>query len=154
MKSFARITAFLLAIAGLTSAHCMLIFSVYMSLFSALIFFVDVFPSLDVNGAVTPAWVNVRRTNNYNSRQPVTDVTSMDLRCYDSQESGTAQTVTVSAGQEIGIVADQAVYHQSTSMYCSLATLTIIDRMISIWLTFLHSEYLHGKHVYLKGLGL
>ncbi|KAL5533913.1 hypothetical protein ACEPAG_373 [Sanghuangporus baumii] len=73
------------------------------------------FPSLIVDGSTTPQWVNVRRTNNYNTQAPVTDVNSLDIRCYDTQEPGTAQTVTVSAGSTIGFSADQAVYHQSTT---------------------------------------
>lgn len=31
----------------------------------------DTFPSLVVNGATTSAWVNVRKTNNYNTQSPV-----------------------------------------------------------------------------------
>ncbi|KAL5535826.1 hypothetical protein ACEPAF_3920 [Sanghuangporus sanghuang] len=73
------------------------------------------FPSLIVDGSPTTQWVNVRRTNNYNTQAPVTDVNSLDIRCYDTQESGTAQTVTVSAGSTIGFSADQVVYHQSTT---------------------------------------
>ncbi|EJD03601.1 endoglucanase II [Fomitiporia mediterranea MF3/22] len=96
MRSFAQLAVGAAALASQVSAHY-------------------TFPSLVVNGQVTPAWLNVRRTNNYNSQSPVTDVNSIDLRCYDSSEPGTATTVTVSAGQELGIVADQAVYHQSTT---------------------------------------
>ncbi|EJD03600.1 glycoside hydrolase family 61 protein [Fomitiporia mediterranea MF3/22] len=66
------------------------------------------FPSLVVDGTTTPAWVNVRQTNNYNTQAPVTDVTSMDIRCYDTAEPGTAETITVSAGQQIGIMSDGA----------------------------------------------
>ncbi|KAL5535827.1 hypothetical protein ACEPAF_3921 [Sanghuangporus sanghuang] len=73
------------------------------------------FPSLIVNGSSTSQWVNVRRTNNYNTRSPVTDVTSLDIRCYTSQQSGTAETITVLGGSTIGFSSDQAVYHQSTT---------------------------------------
>ncbi|KAK7044564.1 lytic polysaccharide monooxygenase [Favolaschia claudopus] len=69
------------------------------------------FPSLIVNGATTPAWVNVRKTNNFNSQAPVTDVTSADFRCYDSQTSPTASTITVAAGSSLGIACDQTIYH-------------------------------------------
>jgi len=69
------------------------------------------FPSLVVNSTTTGAWVNVRQTNNYNSQAPVTDVTSADFRCYDSQTNPTAQTITVAAGAQMGIVSDGTIYH-------------------------------------------
>ena len=71
----------------------------------------DTFPSLVVGGTTTPAWVNVRMTNNFDSQAPVTDVTSPDLRCYDSQEPGTATTIDVGAGQQMGIMSDGTIYH-------------------------------------------
>lgn len=71
----------------------------------------DTFPSLVVGGVTTPQWVNVRMTNNHYSQAPVTDVTSPDLRCYDSQEPGTATTIDVSAGQQLGIMSDGTIYH-------------------------------------------
>ena len=71
----------------------------------------DTFPSLVVNGATTPAWVNVRKTNNFNSQAPVTDVTSPDFRCYDSQTDPTAETITVAAGSQLGIMSDGTIYH-------------------------------------------
>ncbi|KAI0268089.1 glycoside hydrolase family 61 protein A [Gloeopeniophorella convolvens] len=69
------------------------------------------FPSLIIGGTVTPQWQYVRETNNFNTQAPVTDVTSPDFRCYDSQTSGQAQTVTVSAGSTIGIQSDGTIYH-------------------------------------------
>ncbi|KAG6829249.1 hypothetical protein H0H87_012100 [Tephrocybe sp. NHM501043] len=71
----------------------------------------DTFPSLVVNGATTTAWTNVRKTNNYNSRAPVTDVTSADFRCYTSETGATASTVTVAAGSTLGIQSDGTIYH-------------------------------------------
>ncbi|KAJ7078083.1 glycoside hydrolase family 61 protein A [Mycena epipterygia] len=69
------------------------------------------FPSLIVGGVTTPAWVNVRQTNNFNSQNPVTDVTSADFRCYDSATTGTASTISVAAGSTLGIACDQTIYH-------------------------------------------
>ncbi|PPQ65355.1 hypothetical protein CVT26_000070 [Gymnopilus dilepis] len=69
------------------------------------------FPDLIVGGTNTGDWVNVRKTNNYNSQAPVTDVTSADFRCYTSQTNAQASTATVTAGSTIGIQADQAIYH-------------------------------------------
>lgn len=53
----------------------------------------------------------MRLTNNYNTQAPVTDVTSPDLRCYDSAEPGTATTIDVTAGQQMGIMSDGTIYH-------------------------------------------
>ena len=50
-------------------------------------------------------------TNNFDTQAPVTDVNSIDLRCYDSQEPGTATTIDVSAGQQMGIMSDGTIYH-------------------------------------------
>ncbi|KAG6826930.1 hypothetical protein H0H92_013870, partial [Tricholoma furcatifolium] len=69
------------------------------------------FPSLVVDGVTTPAWVNVRETNNYDTQDPVTDVTSIDLRCYTSQTNATAQTINVAAGSTLGIMSDGTIYH-------------------------------------------
>ncbi|KAJ7894814.1 glycoside hydrolase family 61 protein [Mycena leptocephala] len=69
------------------------------------------FPSLIVNGVTTPAWTNVRQTNNFNSQAPVLDVTSADFRCYDSATAGTASTIAVAAGSTLGIAGDQTIYH-------------------------------------------
>ncbi|KAF8155734.1 glycoside hydrolase family 61 protein [Crassisporium funariophilum] len=69
------------------------------------------FPSLIINGAVTPAWTNVRKTNNFNTQAPVTDVTSADFRCYTSATGASATTVNVAAGSQIGMQSNGAVYH-------------------------------------------
>ncbi|KAF8903916.1 glycoside hydrolase family 61 protein [Gymnopilus junonius] len=59
----------------------------------------------------TGDWVNIRKTNNFDSQAPVTDVTSIDLRCYTSQTNAVASTATVEAGSTIGIEADGPIYH-------------------------------------------
>ncbi|KAF5357239.1 hypothetical protein D9756_006647 [Leucocoprinus leucothites] len=68
-------------------------------------------PSLIINGSPTEAWANVRKTNNFNSQAPVTDVTSTDLRCYTSETGATASTVSVAAGSTIGVQANGPMYH-------------------------------------------
>ena len=50
-------------------------------------------------------------TNNYETQAPVTDVTSPDMTCYDTQEPGTATTIDVTAGQQMGIMSDGTIYH-------------------------------------------
>ncbi|KAJ6517469.1 glycosyl hydrolase family 61-domain-containing protein [Mycena vitilis] len=61
-----------------------------------------VWPQLIVGGANTSEWQYVRQTNNYQDLNPMTDVTSSDVRCYDSLQSGTASTTTVAAGSTVG----------------------------------------------------
>lgn len=70
----------------------------------------DNFPGLVVNGArVGSDWQYVRRTKNYQSNGPVTDVNNVDIRCY--QDGTPAQTYTVSAGSNVGFTANSAPYH-------------------------------------------
>ncbi|RDB28103.1 putative endo-beta-1,4-glucanase D [Hypsizygus marmoreus] len=69
------------------------------------------FPSLTVNGAVTPEWSYVRKTNNFNSQAPVTDVRSADFRCYTSETRATASTINVAAGSQLGIKSNGNIYH-------------------------------------------
>ncbi|KZS92145.1 glycoside hydrolase family 61 protein A [Sistotremastrum niveocremeum HHB9708] len=70
------------------------------------------FPSLIVGSTITSDWEYVRETNNFNTQAPVTDVTSIDLRCYDSATNPTAQTyVSVPAGSTIGLQSDGTIYH-------------------------------------------
>jgi len=61
-----------------------------------------VWPQLIVGGANTTAWQYVRETNNWQDLNPQTDVTTTDIRCYDSAQSGTASTVSVAAGSTVG----------------------------------------------------
>ncbi|KAF5384059.1 hypothetical protein D9615_003147 [Tricholomella constricta] len=70
-----------------------------------------VFPSLVVNGVVTPEWMNVRKTDNIYTREPVTNVQSPDFRCYTSQTQATASTVSVAAGSQLGIQSNSLLYH-------------------------------------------
>ncbi|PPQ86655.1 hypothetical protein CVT25_006839 [Psilocybe cyanescens] len=94
------------------------------------------FPDLIVNGVNTGDWVNIRRTNNYNSQAPVTDVTSADFRCYTSQTGATASTANVAAGSTIGIGADQSVYHPGVvNVYMAKApgNVTTFDGSGAVW---------------------
>ncbi|KAF7331273.1 hypothetical protein MKEN_00004400 [Mycena kentingensis (nom. inval.)] len=74
-----------------------------------------VFPALITNGVQSPDWSFARQTNNWQNLEPVTDVTSADIRCYTSAQSGTAPNVaTVAAGSTVtySIVGNpSALYH-------------------------------------------
>ncbi|KAJ6612978.1 glycosyl hydrolase family 61-domain-containing protein [Mycena sp. CBHHK59/15] len=61
-----------------------------------------VWPQFIVGGANTSTWQYIRETNNYQDLNPMTDVTSVDVRCYDSAMSGTSSTVSVAAGSTVG----------------------------------------------------
>lgn len=49
-------------------------------------------------------------------RLEVTDVTIPDFRCYDSATNGTATTIDVAAGSQLGIMSDGTIYHAGVSM--------------------------------------
>ncbi|KAI1091927.1 glycoside hydrolase family 61 protein [Rostrohypoxylon terebratum] len=68
------------------------------------------FSKLVVDGKEEAAeWTAIRMTKNYQSNGGVTSVTSPDMRCFQAR-AGTA-TATVSAGSELGFVANAAVTH-------------------------------------------
>ncbi|TEB37990.1 glycoside hydrolase family 61 protein [Coprinellus micaceus] len=94
------------------------------------------FPQLLVDGTPTGEWVNVRRTDNFNSNGPVTDVTSVDFRCYNQVTGATASTARVAAGSKVGFKANQAVYHQSSAnIYMAKApgNVTTWDGSGAVW---------------------
>ncbi|KUJ15040.1 uncharacterized protein LY89DRAFT_720446 [Mollisia scopiformis] len=71
---------------------------------------IDRFSKLIVDGQTdAKEWTYVRETKNYQDDHGVTDVSSVDLRCF--QYKGAASTVTVAAGDSLGFVADQGVDH-------------------------------------------
>ncbi|KAJ7774055.1 glycosyl hydrolase family 61-domain-containing protein [Mycena metata] len=84
-------------------------------------------PQLIIGGVnTTSAWEFVRQTNNWQDLNPVTDVTSTDIRCYTSLESGTSSTATVAAGSTVGFTVsgnpDTGLYHPgSVNVYMAKA---------------------------------
>lgn len=50
-------------------------------------------------------------TANHYSNAPVTDVTSIDIRCYLDPSMPATQTMTVAAGSQVGFTAVPAIYH-------------------------------------------
>lgn len=72
----------------------------------------DTFPSIVVDGTRTAPWSYVRKTANYQSNGPVTDVTSKAMTCYQlAGGSEGAQIMNVTAGQTIGYVAQASITH-------------------------------------------
>ncbi|KAF7304481.1 BTB domain-containing protein [Mycena chlorophos] len=72
-----------------------------------------VFPQFIVGGVDSSDWEYNRQTNNYLSNNPVTDVTTEDIRCYTSTQSGTAgATASVAAGSTVGFISGPTdMYH-------------------------------------------
>ncbi|KAF9450608.1 lytic polysaccharide monooxygenase [Macrolepiota fuliginosa MF-IS2] len=91
-KMVSKLAVAILSLASLASAHYTI-------------------PSLITDGAASAEWQYVRKTNNFNSQAPVTDVTSADFRCYTSETGATASTATVAAGSTIGLQANGPMYH-------------------------------------------
>ena len=52
-------------------------------------------------------WGFIRETENYQDDHGVTDVTSVDLRCFQLKSGGSAATATLAAGGTLGFIADQ-----------------------------------------------
>ncbi|KAH7099469.1 glycoside hydrolase [Auriculariales sp. MPI-PUGE-AT-0066] len=86
-----------------------------------------------VNGGTQ--WLNVRKTNNYNSRAPVTDVTSADFRCYTSETSATATTLTVAAGSTFTFNTDGTIYHPGVAnvYFAKVSNATTADGSGAVW---------------------
>jgi hypothetical protein len=69
------------------------------------------FPALVANGQMTADWEYVRKTTNYQSNGPVTDVNSQQFRCYELAPGTAAKTYTVAAGSTVGFKAGSSVSH-------------------------------------------
>ncbi len=60
----------------------------------------------------TSQWTNVRKTKDWQSNGPVTDVMSDDIRCNQLTPGGSnVSTATVKAGDTIGFAANPDIYH-------------------------------------------
>lgn len=71
------------------------------------------FPALIYSGTTTTAWEYVRQWTGYYTYDPVTDVTSTDIRCNVDGSTATASTLTVNAGDTLGFTVDPDIctYH-------------------------------------------
>ncbi|KAF2641663.1 fungal cellulose binding domain-containing protein [Massarina eburnea CBS 473.64] len=75
------------------------------------------FPALVAGGSTTSAWQYVRKTTNYQSNGPVTDVTSTQIRCYELAPGTGAQTYEVAAGSTLGFTAQTSISHPGTLQF-------------------------------------
>ncbi|KAF7289744.1 hypothetical protein MIND_01348000 [Mycena indigotica] len=61
-----------------------------------------IFPDIILGGVQSSDWQYTRQTNNWQDLNPAQDVTSTDIRCYTSKQSGTAPNVAnVAAGSTV-----------------------------------------------------
>ncbi|KAF2007432.1 lytic polysaccharide monooxygenase [Amniculicola lignicola CBS 123094] len=75
------------------------------------------FPALVANGASTTDWQYVRKTTNYQSNGPVTDVSSNQIRCYELSPGSGVKTYEVKAGDSVGFVAKSSISHPGPLMF-------------------------------------
>jgi hypothetical protein len=86
-------TTALLALAGAASAHYN-------------------FPSLIYQGTTSAAWADVRDWTGSYTYNPVTDVSSLDIRCNVAGTTAFAPSIlSVAAGSQLGFTANPDIYH-------------------------------------------
>jgi hypothetical protein len=72
----------------------------------------DTFPSL----SGTSSWQYVRRSDNWQSNGPVTDVSSKQVRCYQNSLAGSS-TQTVSAGSTVTFTVAPDIFHPGPLLF-------------------------------------
>jgi hypothetical protein len=76
-----------------------------------------VFPSLIVSGAITTAWNYVRQYPSYYTNNPVTSVSTDDIRCNAGGNITFApETMSVAAGSTIGMTSSPNIYHSGVGL--------------------------------------
>jgi hypothetical protein len=98
--------------------------------------FSDTFPDLVIGGAATGDWVNVRKTSNYQSNGPVTNVQSDQIRCYELNTGSPSNTATVAAGSSVGFTASPDIFHPGPlQVYMALApgNVSSFDGTGNVW---------------------
>jgi len=94
------------------------------------------FPNFVAGSVTTGDWVYTRETNNFNTQDPVVDVTTEDIRCYTSATDATASTLTVAAGSTIDYLSDGTIYHPGVvNVYMAKApsNITAWDGSGDVW---------------------
>lgn len=76
------------------------------------------FPSLIANGVTTADWAYVRQWTGFQSNGPVTDVSSVNIRCnVGAQAKSAPQTMTVVAGSTVGFTAKADISHPGVMLW-------------------------------------
>lgn len=76
-----------------------------------------VFPQLIANGATTADWQYVRQWTGSNSNGPVTDVSSLSIRCNVDASTKSVKTMDVAAGSTIGFTAKASISHPGVMQF-------------------------------------
>jgi hypothetical protein len=70
------------------------------------------FPSMIYGGVTTTAWADVRQWTDYYTYNPVTSVSTVDIRCnVNGSTAFAASTLSVAAGNTLGWVVSPDIYH-------------------------------------------
>jgi hypothetical protein len=75
------------------------------------------FPALIVSGTQTTEWAYVRQWTNYYSNGPITDISSVNIRCNADGATKSAKTIDVSAGSKIGFTAKASISHPGPMLW-------------------------------------
>ncbi|KAF7300872.1 Lytic polysaccharide monooxygenase [Mycena kentingensis (nom. inval.)] len=70
------------------------------------------YPQFIANGVNSTAWQYVRKPNNWQDFNPVIDLSTLDVRCDNTQKLGVASTVSVAAGSTVGFTVNPPIFHQ------------------------------------------
>ncbi|KAL2068597.1 hypothetical protein VTL71DRAFT_14934 [Oculimacula yallundae] len=75
------------------------------------------FPSIISNGVTTPEWVNVRPWTGSYLNGPVTNISSLDIRCNADGSTNFVKTLAVTAGTTLGFKANSAITHPGVMQF-------------------------------------
>lgn len=75
------------------------------------------FPALITNGVVGADWTNVRQWTGYYTNNPVTSVSTLDIRCNVNASTATAKTLSVAAGSKLGFTAFASISHPGPMLF-------------------------------------
>jgi len=88
-----------------------------------------IIPIADSGGSSNGEWVVTRKTTNWQDNNPVTDVTSDAVRCYElSPGTAASETQAVTAGDTVTFTIDPAIYHPGpVQVYMAKAPSSVDD---------------------------
>ncbi|EWC43726.1 hypothetical protein DRE_07386 [Drechslerella stenobrocha 248] len=76
-----------------------------------------IFPNLIFNGATSNEWQYVKRTENRYSNAPITDVNTLQMRCYKDPSGPVASTANVAAGSTVGFKVSPDIFHPGPLLF-------------------------------------
>ncbi|KEZ42240.1 hypothetical protein SAPIO_CDS6094 [Scedosporium apiospermum] len=103
-----------------------------------------VFPSISYDGQKTQDWEYVRKTNNFQSNGPVTNVQSPEMTCYQTtMNAATTKTMAVKAGSTVNFNARASISHPGAlNVYMAKApagtSINDFDGKGAVWFKIAH----------------